>query len=59
VRADPDQLRRYELTPVATVYPDDGPVPLSGNNSAVLREATYRSFAERVARKFYEHRVEM
>lgn len=59
VRADSDQLRRYELTPVENIYPEGGPIPLSATNSALLREATYRGFAERVARKFYEYKIEL
>jgi len=59
VRADTDQLRRYELAPVQCVHPEGGPVPLTATNAALLREATYRAFAERVARKFYEHKIEL
>ncbi len=59
VRSDPDQLRHYELTPVNCVYPDSAPVFMSGTNSALVREATYRKFAELVARKFYEYTVDL
>jgi len=57
VRADPDSLRRFELTPVECVYPDDQPVLITATNSSLIREATYRKFAEMVARKFYEYTV--
>jgi hypothetical protein len=30
---------------------------MSATNSPLVREATYRKFAEEVARKFYEHTV--
>lgn len=57
VRADPDQLRRYELAPVKCSYPKGSPVLMSATNSPLVREATYHKFAEEVARKFYEHTV--
>ncbi len=59
IRAAEGQLRRFELTPVECVYPEGAPVLLSATNSPLVREATYRKFAELVARKFYEHTVEM
>lgn len=59
VRADPDQLRRYELAPVNCMYPDSAPVPLTATNSPLIREATYRKFAELVARKFYEYTIDL
>ena len=59
VRADPDRRRRFELTPVDCLYPDAQPVLLSRTNAPLIREATYRKFAELVARKFYEHNVDL
>ncbi len=59
VRAGRDEQRRYELTPVKCVHPDDSPVPLTATNAPLIREATYRKFAEQVARKFYEHTVQL
>lgn len=59
MRADPDENRRYELTPVRCVYPEGPPILLDATNSPLVREATYRKFAEEVARKFYEHTVEL
>ncbi len=59
IRADPDQTQRYELTPVQCYYPEQSPVLLTPTNSPLIREATYRKFAEQVARKFYEHTVEL
>lgn len=59
IRADPDQLRRYELNPVRCIHPEGSPVLLSRTNAPLVREATYRKFAEQVARKFYEHTVEL
>jgi hypothetical protein len=57
--ADPDQLRRYELTPIECRHPEGPPVLMSATNSIHIREATYRKFAEQVARKFYEHTREL
>ncbi|HNQ21466.1 MAG TPA: hypothetical protein PKK06_00045 [Phycisphaerae bacterium] len=59
VRAEPDQVKRYELAPVETVYPKKGPVVLSATNSLRVREAMYREFAEQVARKFFDHTVDL
>lgn len=59
VRSDPDQLRRYELTPIRCVHPEKGPVLMTAINSPLIREETYRKFAEMAARKFYEHTVEL
>ncbi len=58
IGADPDKLRRYELAPIACHYPDGAPITLTATNSPLVREMTYRKFAELVARKFYEHTIE-
>ena len=57
-RTDPDELRRYELTPVACAYPEGMPVILTATNSPHVREATYEKFAGLVARKFHEYVLE-
>ena len=59
IHAERESQRRYELTPVQCVHPEDAPVLMSATNSPLIREATYRKFAEQVARKFYEHTVEL
>ena len=59
IHADPDQLRRYELTEVECTYPAGTPVLITATNSPLIREATYRVFAEQVARKFYEYTVDL
>ncbi|MHC4696484.1 MAG: hypothetical protein ACYTFA_07070 [Planctomycetota bacterium] len=59
IRADPDRAGRYELTPVDCIYPEGGPVVLTATNAPLVRESTYRKFAEQVARKFYEHTVDL
>ena len=59
VRPNPTKLRRYELNPVRCIHPEGSPVLLSRTNAPLVREATYRKFAEQVARKFYEHTVEL
>lgn len=59
VTARERDARRFDLTPVETVYPEDQPVLLSATNSPLVREATYRKFAEMVARKFFEYTVEL
>ena len=59
VRAKDQDARRYELTPVEAIYPEEQPVLINATNSPLVREATYRKFAEMVARKFYEYTVEL
>lgn len=59
MHADVDQRRQYELTEVLTLYPENSPVLMNATNSTIIREAIYRKFAEEVARKFYEHTVEL
>lgn len=59
IRANPDRTSRYELTPVTTTYDDGRPVLLTGTNAQGVRVETYRIFAEQVARKFYDHTVDL
>lgn len=59
LRADPDKPARYELAPVECVYPEGAPIIMTVENSRLARESTYRKFAEQVARKFYEHTVDL
>jgi hypothetical protein len=57
-RDDAGLQTTYELTPVTVMYPE-GPVVMTATNSPMVREGLYRTFAEEVARKFYEHKVEL
>ena len=59
IAIQPRDLRRYELSPVEAIYPEEQPMLISATNSPLVREATYRKFAEMVARKFYEYTVEL
>lgn len=59
INADPDQLRRYELMPVTCLFPEGPPILMSRTNAPLVRQTTYHKFAEQVARKFYEHTVEL
>ena len=59
IQADPDMTERYELTEVQCVYPEGTPVLMRATNTPLIREATYQKFAEMVARKFYEHTVDL
>ncbi len=58
-RSDAGLMTKYELTPVTTLYPIDGPVVMTSTNSPLVREGLYRMFAEEVARKFYEHTLDL
>lgn len=57
VQANAGSQRRYDLITARCEYPDEAPVALTATNSPLVREATYRKFAETVARKFYEHTI--
>lgn len=59
MKADPDEPARYELAPITCEHPEGPPIIFNANNSPLIREALYRKFAEQVARKFYEHTVEL
>ena len=59
LRADPDVTNQYELTPVTIVYPERGPVMINATNSLNIRRMLYHKSAETIARKFYEHTIDM
>jgi len=59
VTSDSRDARRFELMPVEAIYPEEQPVLINATNAPLVREATYRKFAEMVARKFYEYTVEL
>jgi len=50
---------RYDLTPVDCVHPEGTPAVMGPTNAPLIREQAYRKFAEQVARKFYEHSVDL
>jgi hypothetical protein len=54
-RSSRDDSKRFPLTSVRAVYPERAPALMSATNVVLIREGAYRDFAERVARKFYEH----
>lgn len=58
VRARSELAQRVPLETVRTAFPSDGPVLLTSTNSMQIREGAYREFAERAARKFYDHTEE-
>jgi len=55
IRADADQNRVFELERVNCRHPENSAQLMTATNSSRIREATYRKFAEMVARKFYEY----
>lgn len=57
IRTQYDDLRQFELTPITCTYPEGAPVIMTATNPPLIRESTYRKFAEQVARKFYEHTI--
>jgi hypothetical protein len=59
IRAERGRGQRYDLIAVQAKYPQDNPVLMSGTNTPLVREATYRRFAEEVARKFYDYTVDL
>jgi hypothetical protein len=59
VRSGRERGERFALAPVDCVYPAGAPVMMNASNAVLIREATYHQFAELVARKFYEHTVDL
>ncbi len=59
LRADPDETRVYVLQPVDVLCPKNQPLLMSPRNALWVRQQTYEQLAENVARKFYEHMVEL
>ncbi len=59
INADADQIGRYTLNPVNTVCPEHAPVLMSSRNALLIRRQTYELFSETVARKFYDHDVDL
>ncbi|RJP38747.1 MAG: hypothetical protein C4547_04135 [Phycisphaerales bacterium] len=59
VHADPDQPRRYTVSPVTTIHPESGPVLMTPSNPLIVRQEAYRKFSEQVAGRFYDHTVEL
>lgn len=57
-RLSEKQTPRFALAPVTCMYPEGGPILMNATNSLSIREATYQLFAEKVAKKFYEHTAE-
>jgi hypothetical protein len=57
LRASGNRPPRVVLSSVACRHPDGPPLLMTASNQSLLREATYRQFAEEVARKFYEHTI--
>lgn len=59
VSGDSRSARRFELSPVEAIYPEEQPILITATNAPLVREATYRKFAEMVSRKFYEYTFEL
>ncbi|MCA9250051.1 MAG: hypothetical protein KDA54_02870 [Phycisphaerales bacterium] len=59
VKGDASGSRRYELDEVETVYPEMQSMLFNETNAMIVRKETYEKFAETIARKFYDHEVEL
>ncbi len=59
IHADPDQPRRYTVSPVTTIHPESGPILMNPSNPLIVRQEAYRKFSEAVAGRFYDHTVEL
>lgn len=59
LRADPDEISRFVLESVDVAYPENQPVLMSSRNAHLIRQQTYDLFSEKVARKFYDHKVDL
>ncbi len=58
-REDAPPLTKFDLTTVTSKFPLLGPIMMTSTNSQNVREGLYRTFAEDVARKFYEHNIDL
>jgi hypothetical protein len=56
LKVDPDEPKMTELAPVE--IEKQGQL-FNETSAQIARKAMYEEFAETVARKFYEHKVEM
>lgn len=59
VRKDAPPMTKYDLTTVTSKFPPGGPLMMTATNSRQVREGLYRTFAEDVASKFYEHHIDL
>jgi len=59
LRAEADEINRYTLAPVEVIYPENHPVLMSSRNAQIVRRNAYEQFSEKLARKFFEHQVEL
>ncbi len=59
LRTDADEISRFPLSSVDVTYPEHQAMIMSGRNAVVVRQQAYEEFSEKVARKFYEHQIDL
>lgn len=56
---DPDESSRFVLAPVSVSCPEHQPILMSSRNALLIRQQTYEKFSETVARKFFDHKIDL
>jgi len=59
LHAEADAVDRFVLDPVEVVYPEHQAVVMSSRAAQLVRQQAYELFSEKVARKFFEHKVDV
>lgn len=57
--ADPDETGRFTLNPVDVVCPESQPLLMSSRTALLVRQQAYERFSEKIARKFFDHKVDL
>ncbi len=59
LRADPDETDHFVLTPIEVSCPENTPLLMSSRTVLLVRQQTYEQLSEKIARKFYDHQVDL
>lgn len=59
VRSEPERAARVELSMAQAQYDEGRPVLLTATSAHRVREEVYQVFGETVARKFYDHTIDL
>ena len=57
--ADEPEPQRFELNPITVQVPKDRSIGVIDSSDRKVRKSLYEEFAAAVARKFYDHKVEL
>jgi hypothetical protein len=59
LNAEPDRAGKFSLSPVAVKVPENSPMLMSSRNLLLIRQQTYDTLSEFIARKFYEYQIDL